>query len=286
MHLQGTEKKALDEIRDALSSSLDVREAMRAAYPLLIRVVPADYVALGVSLPSAPAAFDWIVSAAPSRFFDAYPEMAEHDFVLRSVLGAPGRVLRDSEMVSRAELEASVMYGRARDLGTPLEHVMSALLHVGNEWSSGVSFFRSERRPFSERDRRVLQGLVPALRNTVRNCHVHAESTRKVATLEALLKEVSGTPSAPPAWRERLTPREYEVVDRVVRGWDNRLVAEEIGCAEWTVRTHLKSVYPKLGVETRAQLIVRAIRDVAARSVPLRVQESEPVKQRNLRAKT
>jgi DNA-binding CsgD family transcriptional regulator len=79
-----------------------------------------------------------------------------------------------------------------------------------------------------------------------------------------VLQEVPNTPAAPVRWRDRLTPREYQIVDRVVRGWDNRLVAEDAGCAEWTVRTHLKSAYPKLGVETRAQLIVLAMQELAA----------------------
>ena len=345
MDLTGDETRALNEVRDALSSSLDIRQVMRDASALLLRIVGADYATLGVTKPGEPLAFDWVVAEMPSKFFDTYPEMAQHDFIIRSVLRAPNRVLRDAEMIPRRELEANVMYGRARDLGTPIEQVMSALLGADGRFSGGISLLRSERRPFSERDRAMLQSLVPALTHAVRNCRLHAEAELRGRTFEALLareglavivlsesgaelgrsesavrllekwfcptectgglppalvdyaragsetgrlwrssgrtdlvvrlysirheshaykalvmEESSNTPSAPPSWRGRLTPREYEIVDRVVRGWDNRLVAEESGCTELTVRTHLKSAYPKLGVETRAQLIILAMR--------------------------
>jgi|RhiMethySRZTD1v2_1073278.scaffolds.fasta_scaffold37290_4 DNA-binding CsgD family transcriptional regulator len=352
MEFGAGEMRRINEVRDALGSTLDLREALGAAAPLLLRIVPADYAALGVSKPGVPQQFDWILAEMPAQFFEAYPELAPHDFVLRSVLAAPGQVLRDSEMIPRAELEANFMYRRARDLGIPLEHVMSSMLHVGATWSSGISLYRSERRPFSERDRAVLVELAPALRNAVRNCRLYAGADCQRRALDALLsrhalatlllapsgdevarsdnataliekwfspaerrrgrppeqlvefakscrtpgkgttwrssgplqlvvlvhslayeghtylavtlREVASTPSAPAKWRDRLTRREYEIVDRVVRGWDLRLVAEDAGCKEWTVKTHLKSVYTKLGVETRSQLIVLATQELLA----------------------
>jgi len=177
----------LGNVRDALASSLDLREATLAAEPFLRRLVAADYVAIGSTLPNAPAEFEWIVADMPRAFFAHYPEMAAHDFVLRAVLAAPNRALRDSEMLPRRELKRNMMYGRSRDIGTPLEHVMSAMLHVDGEWASGISLFRSTPRPFSERDRLLLQSIVPALRNTVRNCRAFGQASSRADTFEAVL---------------------------------------------------------------------------------------------------
>jgi DNA-binding CsgD family transcriptional regulator len=352
------ELRRINEIRDALASTLDIREAVQTAAPLLIKLVPADYAAVGITKPGQPREFDWMLAEMPAQFFGVYPELAQHDFVLQSVLAAPDQVLRDSEMIPRREIEANAMYRRARDLGMPLEHVMSAMLHVGAAWSSGISLYRTERRPFSERDRAVLTELTPALKNAVRNCRLYGDINRERDALDELLsrlglatvlltpsgsevarsdaaialidkwfplterkpgrlperlveyakrcgspgeprtwqsagrwdlvvrvhslahdghnysalvlQEVANTPSAPARWRDLLTPREYEIVDRVVRGWDYRLVAEDAGCAEWTVRTHLKNAYPKLGVETRSQLIVLAVQELAREPSRLR----------------
>jgi DNA-binding NarL/FixJ family response regulator len=83
-----------------------------------------------------------------------------------------------------------------------------------------------------------------------------------------VLEDVPNAPSAPERWRKILTRCQYQVVDRVVRGWDNRLVADDLGCAEWTVRAHLRDAYPKLGVGTRAQLMNLAMRELLTPTPP------------------
>ena len=58
-----------------------------------------------------------------------------------------------------------------------------------------------------------------------------------------------------------LTPRESEVLRLVARGCGNKAVARELGITVSTVMTHLKNIYRKLGVEDRAQVIIKAIRE-------------------------
>jgi DNA-binding NarL/FixJ family response regulator len=50
-----------------------------------------------------------------------------------------------------------------------------------------------------------------------------------------------------------LTPREKQVLDRVVTGATNALIARELGLAESTVKSHLSSAFAKLGVASRAE---------------------------------
>lgn len=52
-----------------------------------------------------------------------------------------------------------------------------------------------------------------------------------------------------------LSRREKEVLTLVVQAYDNRQIAEHLGVAEQTVRNYISSVYAKLGVERRMQLI-------------------------------
>src|ERR1043165_9755375 len=118
-------EQVVAELLEALGSSLDIRVVLKATYPLLTRLVPADYGALGVSASSRPEDFEWSVAELPDAFFEAYPEMAGHDFVRSAVAARPNVVLRDEEMVSRSEMEANVLYQRARELGAPLEQVMA-----------------------------------------------------------------------------------------------------------------------------------------------------------------
>jgi DNA-binding NarL/FixJ family response regulator len=65
-------------------------------------------------------------------------------------------------------------------------------------------------------------------------------------------------PSAPTA-REAtpsFTGREREIVDLLMRGMSNRQIAHALGIAEGTVKKHMHHIFVKLGVRSRALLIV------------------------------
>lgn len=54
---------------------------------------------------------------------------------------------------------------------------------------------------------------------------------------------------------ERLTPREEQVVELVSLGLPNKQIAERLSIAENTVRHHLTSIFDKLAVTNRVQLM-------------------------------
>lgn len=60
---------------------------------------------------------------------------------------------------------------------------------------------------------------------------------------------------------ERLSPRERDVLDLLVAGHTNEEIAEALGRARPTVRTHLANVYRKLGVSDRVSAAVCALRE-------------------------
>jgi len=55
---------------------------------------------------------------------------------------------------------------------------------------------------------------------------------------------------------ERLTPREYEVMQLVATGLLNKQVGAELGMAEKTVKTHRAHMMQKLGITSVAELMV------------------------------
>lgn len=73
-----------------------------------------------------------------------------------------------------------------------------------------------------------------------------------------MLREVSHVVPVPPKWIKKLTPREVEVVACVLRGWDNQMIAEHLGCVQDTVKRHLVHVYNKLGMGDRKRLLYMA----------------------------
>src|SRR6266436_4349231 len=55
---------------------------------------------------------------------------------------------------------------------------------------------------------------------------------------------------------ERLTPREYQVMQLVATGMLNKQVGGELGMAEKTVKTHRAHVMQKLGITSVAELML------------------------------
>lgn len=58
-----------------------------------------------------------------------------------------------------------------------------------------------------------------------------------------------------------LTPRQQELVRLVGQGLRNREIAEKCGLTEGTVKIHLHQIYSKLGIRSRAQLIMLLAKD-------------------------
>jgi DNA-binding CsgD family transcriptional regulator len=185
--LDGRQKRLVLDLGDALTASLDLHEVLGDAFALLVQLVGADYGALAVSRGTRPEDYEWIVQDLPAAFLGGYGEMAPHDFVRSSVLERPNVVLRDSDMIDRRRLEQNMMYHRAREVGAPLEQVMAVMLHAEDGWQSGLSLYRDRQRPFSLRERDLLQELTPMIGNAVRNCRVFQAVDRRSTALEALL---------------------------------------------------------------------------------------------------
>jgi RNA polymerase sigma factor (sigma-70 family) len=53
-----------------------------------------------------------------------------------------------------------------------------------------------------------------------------------------------------------LSHREQQVITLVCDGLSNREIAEKLGVTEGTVKAHLYSIYGKLGVRSRIELMV------------------------------
>ena len=125
------------------------------------------------------------------------------------------------------------------------------------------------RIPFEEG--RLLSALIPGSRFVpLDSCnHVIFEGE---AAFNAFFEETDaflqgGTAAAEFAG---LTARERELLELLARGLDNHQIAAHLELSEKTVRNHVSNVFAKLGVESRAQAIVRAREAGFGTAVPAR----------------
>ena len=70
--------------------------------------------------------------------------------------------------------------------------------------------------------------------------------------------------ATPPSAAELLTPRELQIVALVAEGNVNKQVADTLRISEWTVSTHLRRIFAKLGVDTRAAMVSRCVGAIPA----------------------
>ena len=59
---------------------------------------------------------------------------------------------------------------------------------------------------------------------------------------------------------DALTDRELEVLQRVAAGKSNKLIAAELDISEGTVKTHMKSILPKLDASDRTHAVMIALK--------------------------
>jgi DNA-binding CsgD family transcriptional regulator len=137
-----------------------------------------------------------------------------------------------SDFLSSREFHRLELYQEVcRPLG--IEDMMRVWLSPSGEGRARLEFDRASR-DFGERDRTVLELLVPHLRQFSRNA----------MRLRRLRRQAGGA-------SVRLTPRERQILGRVAEGRTNAEIAWHLGISAETVRKHLENAYDKLGVHTR-----------------------------------
>ncbi len=56
--------------------------------------------------------------------------------------------------------------------------------------------------------------------------------------------------------KSKLTPREYEVVRELRKGYSNKVIANAMGISDDTVKAHVTNIIRKMGVANRTQVAV------------------------------
>lgn len=59
--------------------------------------------------------------------------------------------------------------------------------------------------------------------------------------------------------RVQLSPREQEIVRMVAKGHPNKVIADVLNISSWTVCTHLRRIFAKLGVGSRAAMVAQLL---------------------------
>jgi len=72
-------------------------------------------------------------------------------------------------------------------------------------------------------------------------------------------KQVEGSVALPLRPADTLTRRERSVISCLMQGWRNREIARHLAITEQTVKNHLRTIFDKVGVSDRLELVLYAI---------------------------
>ncbi|WPB74969.1 LuxR C-terminal-related transcriptional regulator [Archangium violaceum] len=100
---------------------------------------------------------------------------------------------------------------------------------------------------------------------------LHADGYRTVRFIELpnpegprrwalLMHEIPISIPLPAEMKRKLTPREVTIATCLLRNWTNKQIADELKRSLHTVKTHVRNLLDKLGVDGRADLLYQAAR--------------------------
>ena len=58
-----------------------------------------------------------------------------------------------------------------------------------------------------------------------------------------------------------LSPREREIARMVAKGYPNKVIARSLEISSWTVSTHMRRIFAKLGVSSRAAMVAHLLEE-------------------------
>jgi DNA-binding CsgD family transcriptional regulator len=79
----------------------------------------------------------------------------------------------------------------------------------------------------------------------------------RLASTDAAPPPSPGAPHAEVAERYGLSSREREVARMVAKGYTNKTIAAVLDISSWTVDTHIRRIFGKLGVRSRSAMVAQ-----------------------------
>ena len=153
-------------------------------------------------------------------------------------------------MEASAVLARGMVYGDAARLQEGVALLRSSGRPISLAWACEVAARQDGVLTSPARRRLLEQARMEYERVGATGCAAHAGDQLQAAPV---VHAQHGAAIDRAAWQS-LTSAELRIVDEVSRGFTNREVARRLFVSQNTVESHLKHIYPKLGIHSRTQL--------------------------------
>ncbi len=174
---------------------------------------------------------------------DYYKQYQSSDYIAWMLSGDGPVYYRDSQLISDDLRQKSAFYQNwLKPLG--VYYSIGSSLFDHETLYGSVTLFRSHENDFSDEDVYILRILSEHL--TAKLSSMYPQGIRKPDTIES----DSSFPE-----KYQLTSRENEIINLINHGLSNKEIAQKLCISESTVKKHNYSIFSKLNVHTRTQLI-------------------------------
>jgi DNA-binding CsgD family transcriptional regulator len=128
---------------------------------------------------------------------------------------------------------------------------------------------RARDKPSCNEERREISDLIREIVSQVEDGEICSPGSQMDRNHEEILidTEVDGARyllvrlPEPRRFPISLSPREREIVQMVAKGYPNKTIAGVLNISLWTVCTHLRRTFAKLGVTSRAAMVARLMEE-------------------------
>jgi DNA-binding CsgD family transcriptional regulator len=234
------------DVREVLDASVELNESGAdldrfpyVVFDLIKRLINADVVGYGEYDPVERSARGVHSEYAPAKLegMKAYAAlMNTHPFWQADPKFFGRQVLKSADFFSQRQYRETPV-GRELMIPNGVHHNISfAFTRQGR--MIGIAAYRLGRRDFDERDRAKLSAFRPLVQAGYEQARL-----RSLMSLTPLKRLRLAFPS--------LTPRQAEIASWLAEGKSNEAIAMLLGIGPETVKSHMKAVLVKLGVEDR-----------------------------------
>ncbi len=204
---------------------------------------------------------------------------------MRIIIADDHRIMREGVQMLLADYEGIEVVGEAdngesllqllettqvdavlMDLEMPGLGGLEVLTHLGTRFSDVAVVILS----MHDRPDFVRQAITRGARGYLLKSASREEVIRALETVvaggsyvqqELVAPLVAGIGEEAAASNLRLTNRELQVLELMALGSDTQAIASDMGVAEATVRTHVKNLFGRLGVHSRAEAVAVGLRE-------------------------
>ena len=176
---------------------------------------------------------------------DYYKNYQYSDYVAWSFSNHSSTIYRDSDMIGRPVRENSDIY---RQWMKPMDiyYSLGCTIFSGKQLLGSITLFRSEQEgDFTDSELTMLEVIS-------RHLSAHFSFLWPYGTVPNLAAN-----AAKAAGREGLSSRESEIAELIAAGHSNSEISQILFISENTVKKHVNSLYQKLHITSRTQLLRR-----------------------------